>query len=507
VVAGLGTGVAAVSAMRQLAVATVSLADLQTQVVDPVGRIRAGQAAGVGIVAQVAAVRSEALAGPWLMRQETNDAAVAADIVLIDEATGGDLPGWADFTSAYARWIDIRDGTLMPAARAEQTDAYTAVLGSVAEPVLRDVDYYLDQVVEETSALADATTADASAAADRAVLVIAVVIVTAVLGLGVFGVLTARSIRRSTSRVEVSLEALARGDMTVDPGVDGGDEIGRMAAALTTAQAALRAALAGVADRAQLLATTAAELYGAAEALGAQSTEASVSADLVSTAAGEVSSSVHHVATGSDQMITSIREIAGSVREASQVAHEAVLASEVAATTVTGLGASAAEIGAVVQAITQIAEQTNLLALNATIEAARAGEAGKGFAVVAGEVKELARESARAADDIGRRIATNQEQTASAVRAIGRITGVIRRISDHQATIAAAVQQQTDTTRLMSESVGEADSGSGDIAASINAIAQGSEVTRAVVDQMRDRVLDVARMSEELREQVGGFRF
>src|SRR5690606_29167038 len=110
--------------------------------------------------------------------------------------------------------------------------------------------------------------------------------------------------------------------------------------------------------------------------------------------------------------------------------------------TVGELGRSAEQIAEVVKVITAIAEQTNLLALNATIEAARAGEAGRGFAVVAEEVKELARESARAADDIAARIADNATRTTGVVGAIDGITEVIAQVTDYQTTIAGAVEQQ-----------------------------------------------------------------
>ena len=143
--------------------------------------------------------------------------------------------------------------------------------------------------------------------------------------------------------------------------------------------------------------------------------------------------------------------------------------------TIKQLGDSSNEIGQVVKVITSIAQQTNLLALNATIEAARAGEAGKGFAVVANEVKELARQTAKATEEISQKINAIQGATGVAVSAIGSISDSIRKINEISTTIASAVEEQTAATNEISRNVSEAARGTAEVTSNISGVSQAAE--------------------------------
>jgi methyl-accepting chemotaxis protein len=170
------------------------------------------------------------------------------------------------------------------------------------------------------------------------------------------------------------------------------------------------------------------------------------------------------------------------------------------------LGESSIEIGQVIKVITSIAQQTNLLALNATIEAARAGEAGKGFAVVANEVKELAKETAKATEDISRKIEAIQTDTKAAVEAIGTISGVIHQINDISSTIATAVEEQNATTNEMSRNVSEAAQGSGEITSNIAGVAQAAESTSRGAGDTQKASQQLVETSAELRRLVEQFK-
>ena len=351
---------------------------------------------------------------------------------------------------------------------------------------------------------ADRTASEAVADdAQRTLVVSAVLALLVVVGLGL---LVARSLTAPVARLQRRLSLLGDGDLSAEQEHWAADELGDMGRALETTQASLRQTVLTLGGNAQALAAAAEELSVTAQAIATSAEQTSSQSDVVSGAADEVSRNVQTVATGADEMGASIREIAQNAQNAARVAADAVDAADATSGTLARLGASSAEIGSVVKAITSIAEQTNLLALNATIEAARAGEAGKGFAVVAGEVKELARATAEATEDITRRIAALQSNADGAVSAVTGIGELISTIADCTTTIASAVEEQTATTTEMSRNVLEASTATSEIALNIAGVATAAQTTSRGVQESQSASGELARMSAEMQALVNGFR-
>jgi methyl-accepting chemotaxis protein len=323
----------------------------------------------------------------------------------------------------------------------------------------------------------------------------------------VVAVFLTRSITGAISRMLLMIQEIAANNLTVaDMKITSEDEIGLAGKALNGMKNSLHGMIQSISGSAMQVASASEELNATSQQITANSEETSAQADVVNKSAQAVSQNLQTVATGAEEMGASIKEIAKNATEAAKVATSAVRVAETTTATVSKLGDSSTEIGQVIKVITSIAQQTNLLALNATIEAARAGEAGKGFAVVANEVKELAKETAKATEDISRKIEAIQTDTKAAVDAIGTISGVIHQINDISSTIATAVEEQNATTNEMSRNVSEAAQGSGEITSNIAGVAQAAESTSRGAGDTQKASQQLVETSAELRRLVEQFK-
>ena len=316
----------------------------------------------------------------------------------------------------------------------------------------------------------------------------------------------AEELKTKVDEILTVVDAASAGDLTQHISVSGDDAVGRVGERLQYFFAELSSNM-------KTFGSTAEDLRASAKSMSEVNMGLKESAERTSRQVAEVSSSseqvndnVSSVATAAVQMSASVKEIATSAADAAKVANEAVQLAKTTDVTVKQLGKSSLAIGSIIKVISSIAEQTNLLALNATIEAARAGEAGKGFAVVATEVKELAKQTAVATEQISNTIREIQSDSETAASSIDAINSTIIRIHDIQTTIASAVEQQTATTREISRSVTEAATGTAEIAASIGEVAQGADHASAATSKAQEATAAQEDMVNLMSQLVSRFK-
>lgn len=276
------------------------------------------------------------------------------------------------------------------------------------------------------------------------------------------------------------------------------DEMGRVVKFVKLAQN--MSDLIMIQDTATSLASASTELTATAGQLASTAKRTSDESRTAAALANDVAAGVQTVATNIEEMVASIKEIARSTNESSQMARTTLAKAQESNSTINKLGTSSQEIGAVIKVISSIAQQTNLLALNATIEAARAGEAGKGFAVVANEVKELAKQTAKATDDITNKIGAIQSDTKLAIDAISEISQAVDKLNGISTVIATAVEEQTATTNEISRVVVQSKRGVESIAEAITTVSTGASESLAGTSQTLDAAKELSQLSERLAQ-------
>jgi methyl-accepting chemotaxis protein len=351
------------------------------------------------------------------------------------------------------------------------------------------------------------------------------------------GIVLTRSIATPIGVVVTQLDLIARGDLSKDTSAElqeRGDEVGALARAMQTTIAALRKMVQEISGGVHVLSSSSTELMASSTGMTSGSRQASDKAHSVAAAAEEMSANVVSVAAGMEQtttnltsvasateeMTTTIGEIAGNSEKARRITEQATSQAASISEQMIKLGEAAQLIGKVTETITEISSQTNLLALNATIEAARAGSAGKGFAVVANEIKELAKQTAAATEDIKGKIAAVQSSTSTGIAEIDKITQVIHDVSDIVGSIAAAIEEQSAVTKDIARNIAEASTGvrdankrvsetsqaTADIAKEIAGVDHAAGDMAEGSEQVKTSATELSKVAEQLQATVQRFK-
>lgn len=299
---------------------------------------------------------------------------------------------------------------------------------------------------------------------------------------------------------------IASGNLAHDIDVKSSDEIGKLGLAFKDMQQSLKAVIGTVTHSSSEVSGSSDALLHSSENMMSQSTESATSARHAANVSLEASDNINSIAAAVEEFSVASQEIASNVVKAASISNTAKAKMDESGDAVIQLGEHSQQIGKAIKLISDIAEQTNLLALNATIEAARAGEAGKGFAVVANEVKELAKQTAQAAEEITAMVQTIQDGSSGAVNAIADVRHIIDQLNDIDNTIASAVEEQTVTVNEITRNITNAASGTKEVSRVIDGVAALSEATSESVKQSIAQAQKLARMAEELKKITLSFR-
>ncbi len=324
------------------------------------------------------------------------------------------------------------------------------------------------------------------------------------------------------------------GDLTKRLPVQSQDEVGYLAMYFNAFVEKLQGLIGEVAGNANAVASSATELSAVSSqtaqnvetvsqrisAVAAASEEFSVNMSNMAADMEQATVNLSSVASATEEMSATIGDIAANSERARAIVIQASEQAAQVASMMKQLGIAAQEIGKVTETITEISSQTNLLALNATIEAARAGAAGKGFAVVANEIKELAKQTAEATEDIKAKIRGVQSSTGSAIADIEKITNVVSEVGEVVSSIAAAIEEQAVVTKDLAANIAHVSSAvkeanerasqtaavSKDLAKDIATVEAAANEIRMGGEQVQASAAELSKLAEELKTLVGRFK-
>jgi methyl-accepting chemotaxis protein len=404
------------------------------------------------------------------------------------------------------RFFHARDTEFLPAILRGDIEQARLIIRDFLHPAYEQHRKAIDTVVTMATARNDEVEQIAIADTQTRTTIFLALTVVVIAWVAALGRYIADGIVEPLQRTVDTLGMLSRGDLTHKLVVTSQDEVGKMFTAYNYAIDNLVDVMRGLSQNATIVASSAEALTNVSQQMSVNAEETVAQAQVVATASDLVSKNGHTVTTNVEEMSATIKDIARNTSESARVAAQAMHVADSTTQTIGKLRDSSVEIGHVIKVITSIAEQTNLLALNATIEAARAGESGKGFAVVANEVKELAKQTADATEDISRKIGAIQEDTTSAATAIQQISDIITQINDISSSIASAIEEQAATSNEITRYVAEGSRGETEIAQNIASIVHAAQGAASGAQETQTTAKDLVRLALELRQLVNHFR-
>lgn len=298
-----------------------------------------------------------------------------------------------------------------------------------------------------------------------------------------------------------------RGDLTREIKIEQSDVIDKVAEGLTQFLKDLRANISTIAESAELLTTGSERLQEVSVLMSSNAEQTAKQSNKVFNTSEQVNQNLQSVAFATEQMNKNISNISQHTSDASNITERAVEVANHTNHTLEKLRQSNDEIGEISKTISAIAEQTNLLALNATIEAARAGSAGKGFAVVANEVKDLAKETARATEDIVQKIEAVQTNTNHVTDAIEEISTIIAQVNSLQITISSSIEQQAVTTSEITVNLNQSSKGVEEIVTNIATVSEAAQSTSNGTIDTQNVASEISKMALSLRNLVRRFKY